>query len=140
MKKLLSILLLTLMTYTTAMAQELCDVIEETLTFVRQEVNNGRIQGALRALRVAQGMPELQNCPDYSLLADEIRRIENQQSSSSSATTSFSGQNITVTANGVTFTMVAVQGGTFQMGATAEQGSDAYDWEKPVHSVTLSDY
>ncbi len=31
MKKLLSILLLTLMTYTTAMAQELCDVIEETL-------------------------------------------------------------------------------------------------------------
>ena len=26
------------------------------------------------------------------------------------------------------------------MGATIEQGSDAYDWEKPSHSVTLSDY
>ena len=26
------------------------------------------------------------------------------------------------------------------MGATSEQGSDAYDSEKPVHSVTLSDY
>ena len=38
------------------------------------------------------------------------------------------------------FDMVYVKGGTFTMGATAEQGSDAYDNEKPVHSVTLSDY
>ncbi|MBO7279020.1 MAG: SUMF1/EgtB/PvdO family nonheme iron enzyme [Bacteroidales bacterium] len=36
--------------------------------------------------------------------------------------------------------MVFVEGGTFQMGATSEQGSDAYDDEKPVHSVTLSDF
>ena len=36
--------------------------------------------------------------------------------------------------------MVYVAGGTFTMGATSEQGSDAYDWEKPAHSVTLSSY
>ncbi len=42
--------------------------------------------------------------------------------------------------NGVTFKMVAVEGGTFTMGATAEQGSDAYDWEKPAHQVTLSSF
>ena len=36
--------------------------------------------------------------------------------------------------------MVYVQGGTFTMGATDEQGSDAEDWEKPAHSVTLSSY
>ena len=36
--------------------------------------------------------------------------------------------------------MVFVEGGTFQMGATSEQGSDAYGDEKPVHSVTLSDF
>ena len=36
--------------------------------------------------------------------------------------------------------MVWVSGGTFTMGATSEQGSDAYDWEKPAHSVTLSGY
>ena len=46
----------------------------------------------------------------------------------------------TFTVNGVSFKMVKVSGGTFQMGATSEQGSDAYDSEKPVHSVTLSDY
>ena len=46
----------------------------------------------------------------------------------------------TFTVNGVTFTMVAVEGGTFTMGATAEQGSDAEDHEKPTHQVTLSSY
>ncbi len=46
----------------------------------------------------------------------------------------------TFTVNGVSFKMVKVAGGTFQMGATSEQGSDASDDEKPVHSVTLSDY
>ncbi len=44
------------------------------------------------------------------------------------------------TVKGVTFNMIQVQGGTFTMGATSEQGSDAYDSEKPAHQVTLSDY
>ncbi len=44
------------------------------------------------------------------------------------------------TVNGVSFNMIPVEGGTFQMGATSEQGSDAYSDEKPVHSVTLSDF
>jgi formylglycine-generating enzyme required for sulfatase activity len=36
--------------------------------------------------------------------------------------------------------MVRVDGGTFTMGATSEQGSDAYGDEKPAHQVTLSTY
>ena len=46
----------------------------------------------------------------------------------------------TVTGNGktATFKMIRVEAGTFQMGATAEQGSDAWDDEKPAHSVTLT--
>lgn len=44
----------------------------------------------------------------------------------------------TVTVNGFNFKMVAVKGGTFQMGATSEQ--DYYYRGKPVHRVTLSDY
>ena len=44
-----------------------------------------------------------------------------------------------ITVNGVTFTMVRVEGGTFMMGATAEQ-TGAYSNEKPAHRVTLSDY
>ena len=36
--------------------------------------------------------------------------------------------------------MVYVSGGTFTMGGTSEQGSDADDSETPTHSVTLSSY
>ena len=46
----------------------------------------------------------------------------------------------TITVNGVSFNMVKVEGGTFTMGATPEQGSYALDWEYPTHQVTLSSY
>ena len=46
---------------------------------------------------------------------------------------------ITIRVNGVDFKMVKVEGGTFSMGATSEQTNYDND-EKPVHSVTLSDY
>ena len=46
----------------------------------------------------------------------------------------------TITVKGVSFNMIKVQGGTFTMGATSEQGSDADSDEKPTHQVTLSDY
>lgn len=52
----------------------------------------------------------------------------------------YSTGNRTFTVNGVSFEMVFVEGGTFQMGATSEQWSEAYDNVKPVHSVTLSDF
>lgn len=42
--------------------------------------------------------------------------------------------------DGVEFKMVFVEGGTFTMGATSEQGKDAYKDEYPTHEVTLSDY
>jgi len=44
------------------------------------------------------------------------------------------------TVNGVSFKMIRVEGGTFTMGGTSEQGSDALNNEKPTHRVTLSTY
>lgn len=49
------------------------------------------------------------------------------------------GADKTFTVNGVSFTMKAVEGGTFNMGATPEQQNADKD-EAPVHEVTLSDY
>ena len=46
----------------------------------------------------------------------------------------------TFTVNGVSFTMVAVEGGTFTMGATPEQEGEAFSNELPTHQVTLSSY
>ena len=47
---------------------------------------------------------------------------------------------IRFTVNGVTFEMIKVQGGTFTMGCTSEQGSDCYDNENPSHRVTVSSF
>lgn len=47
---------------------------------------------------------------------------------------------LTFAVNGVSFDMIKVEGGTFVMGATREQGNDAENDEKPTHKVTLSDY
>ena len=46
----------------------------------------------------------------------------------------------TFSVNGVSFKMISVQGGTYTMGATSEQGSDAYDDEYPAHSETVSNF
>ena len=47
----------------------------------------------------------------------------------------------TFTVGGVSFKMIYVEGGTFSMGATSEQGyDDPWDEEKPVHVVTLSSF
>ena len=54
--------------------------------------------------------------------------------------TSTAGGSRTFTVGGVQFKMIAVEGGTFTMGATNEQGGDAYIDEEPTHSVTLSSY
>ena len=50
-------------------------------------------------------------------------------------TPAFDGEDKVYTANGVSFKMIAVKGGTFQMGS-----DDVFDDVKPVHQVTLSDY
>ncbi len=44
------------------------------------------------------------------------------------------------TVGDVTFVMVPVEGGSFTMGATAEQGNDGNERERPVHEVALSSY
>jgi formylglycine-generating enzyme required for sulfatase activity len=36
--------------------------------------------------------------------------------------------------------MVFVQGGTFMMGATSEQGDECFECERPIHEVTLRDF
>ena len=47
--------------------------------------------------------------------------------------------NLTFTVNGVTFTMIGVQGGTFRMGAN-ENAPDFSPTERPIHNVTLSSF
>ena len=72
-------------------------------------------------------------------IAQECLILTKKQQPAMPESSSASGA-LTFTVNGITFKMLPVEGGTFTMGATAEQGSDADSDEKPTHSVTLSSY
>ena len=63
------------------------------------------------------------------------RRNSTHHSSSTSSTVNLSAE-----LNKLINNMVYVSGGTFTMGATSEQSSDANSDEKPTHNVTLSSY
>ena len=63
------------------------------------------------------------------------RRNSTHHSSSTNSTTGLSAE-----LNKLINDMVYVPGGTFTMGGTSEQGSDANPDEKPTHNVTLSSY
>ena len=81
-------------------------------------------------------------------VSNEVTSIPQQQEQYSPQQEQYSPQqeygggfsNQTITVNGVSFEMIYVEGGSFDMGATYEQGSNAGRDEKPVHSVTLSGY
>jgi formylglycine-generating enzyme required for sulfatase activity len=78
-----------------------------------------------------------------AMLSGALERQQSTAVASSSSPSSASSSGVaveTITVNGVSFNMVRVDGGTFTMGATSEQGSDAWDSEKPAHQVTLSTY
>ena len=49
-------------------------------------------------------------------------------------------QDRSFTVGNVRFKMIAVEGGTFTMGATSEQGYDYESDERPTHTITLSSY
>jgi formylglycine-generating enzyme required for sulfatase activity len=65
-------------------------------------------------------------------------KLEKSKADQTIATSSNANQMISV--GNVSFTMVRVEGGSFQMGATSEQGSNIDSDEKPAHQVTLSPY
>lgn len=49
-------------------------------------------------------------------------------------------QGLTFTVNGESFEMISVEGGTFTMGCTGEQGGDCENNEKPAHEETLDTF
>lgn len=78
-------------------------------------------------------------CAKFLSVGEDMEQKTEQKTESAPQLVAVEGSQ-TFTVNGAKFTMVPVEGGTFTMGATSEQGSDAWDEEKPAHKVTLSDY
>ena len=65
------------------------------------------------------------------------KKAELEKAEEKPPTTQPSGSSITLTANGVSFVMKRVEGGTFRMGS---DDREAYSDEKPIHSVTVSTF
>lgn len=78
-------------------------------------------------------------CAKFLSVGEDMEQKTEQKTESAPQLVAVEGSR-TFTVNGVKFTMVPVEGGTFTMGATSEQGSDALEEEYPAHQVTLSDY
>lgn len=78
-------------------------------------------------------------CDKFLSVGEDMEQKTEQKTESAPQLVAVEGSQ-TFTVNGVKFTMVPVEGGTFTMGATSEQGSDVSDDEKPAHQVALSDY
>ena len=97
---------------------------------VTAQVSGGMLRGPEKQRHTPVRKP--QNKPNSS------SATKPQNKTTESATASYHDGILKV--NSVQYKMLPVEGGTFRMGATAEQGSDAYDDEKPVHSVTLSSF
>ncbi len=68
------------------------------------------------------------------IINEQITISQNGQSSFSYDVSEF-GENFTETVNGISFTMVAVKGGCFNMGNNNGRGN-----EKPVHKVCVDDF
>ena len=77
---------------------------------------------------------------------EELRQLEQvaaerkRQEEAAAAERKRKKENLTLTVGGVSFKMVRVEGGTFTMGCTPEQGDDCWSGESPAHSVTLDGY
>lgn len=78
--------------------------------------------------------------PDYMPQAGKVVVDDPKQPHVVSALLRREGEDRLVTVGSVTFTMISVKGGTFQMGATREQTGEARKDEKPVHTVTLDNF
>ncbi len=76
----------------------------------------------------------------YQTMSDSISICENTTCNFENKELAKGQLPLTFTVNGVAFDMLPVEGGTFTMGATSEQGSDTYPDERLTHQVTLSSF
>ncbi len=120
------------------------------LTNARQRLSEGECEKAENNYKVYQNMTNgkrdleleraIAECKQGKKPSATTKGSTSTQSTNSSSTPAATNSDQVFEVGGVKFTMVKVQGGTFTMGATSEQGSDADSDEMPAHSVTLSTY
>ena len=116
-----------------AQAQGYDDECQDMLRRIKKTYVERGEEYALRQIELLCGSCDSSICSE----ARAWLREQKNKSRNNNNNSSFNEQTFTV--DSVEFKMIKVEGGTFSMGATSGQTNYDND-EKPVHSVTLSDY
>ncbi len=103
------------------------------------EIRKEDYQSEVKTVTVAEGQTATISGSLVAMTSSTSTTTASSTTGTSTISSTTQGKQ-TFTVNGVSFTMVRVEGGTFTMGATDEQESDAERDEKPAHQVTLSTY
>ena len=109
----------------------------EYLSSAKKHLQSGNIEKAISCYNVYKTMTGEVNDDFEKKLNTEIANNREGIHKTDGKESEYIRQTFTV--KDVSFTMIPVAGGTFQMGATAEQNNPNSD-ENPVHRVTLSSY
>ena len=99
------------------------DIVRDSLFIMPSQ---DKVYPLVDLLRVKQEREQREQETDWKEQEEKKRKVREAQGE--------------IEVKGVKFKMVYVEGGTFTMGATEEQGRDADDDEKPEHEVRLDDY
>ena len=126
---LITALLLTIIAIPTPAQNYDCDYIDPICNKARELMQQGQYEQALSGLEEATKDSGIKNCSNAYKIRNLISEIKKKHPSASLS------QTTTYTVNGVSFKMITVEGGSFDMGS-----NDGCYWEKPVHRVTLSSY
>ncbi len=106
------------------------------------DVETGKFGGVHQALCTPTGSDIYKACEKLGaeLFGSSYGGSNTNGNRSNGNATTQRGQNFTETAFGINMRMVYVEGGTFTMGCTGEQGSDCDDDESPNRQTTVSSY
>lgn len=113
-----------------------CVLNDKTYSFLNR---NGELVGSYNKVEslYKNGVATVVNTKNIEMIVDKGGRLVDYTARQKKNVT---GNTVTFTVNGAVFKMIKVEGGTFTMGCTNEQGGDCNDDESPAHRVTLSDY
>ena len=114
-----------------------CDGYESEEGMVKLKASApSNLQITLTRESVGAGIVNQQQSENQQLSNTYVASSSNNSSGSPSVASGSNAISIPVK-DGISIEMVKVEAGTFMMGATSEM-KDPYDWEKPVHQVTLT--
>ena len=115
------------------------DYADKYFPKIRERLKEGNCERAQDLYNVYKQMTSLTDREIEQRIADCLNAKNGSKDLPQQGGTN-QGNNLSFTVGGVQFTMVWVEGGTYTMGCTSEQGGECYSDEKPAHSVTVSSY